>query len=77
MVNAIAAEQFRRDGFGLSFIPFDDKGNMRELGVLTRPQYPNPELVEALSVHICATPPRGTVASRNAHLGKSPIPTNS
>lgn len=76
MVNAIAAEQFKRDGFGLCFIPFDDKGNMRELGAITRPQYPNPEIVEALSNHVCATPPRGTVASRNTRLVKTPVSTD-
>lgn len=77
MVNAIAAEQFKRDGFGLSFLPFDDKGNMRELGALTRPQYPNPEIIEAISRHIYQTPPRGTVASRNPELVKRSVPLNS
>ncbi|EEE39135.1 transcriptional regulator, LysR family protein [Rhodobacteraceae bacterium KLH11] len=77
MVNAIAAEQFKRDGFGLSFLPFDDKGNMRELGALTRPQYPNPEIVEAMGEFVCQHPPQGTVASRNTRLTKERISTNS
>ncbi len=76
MVNAIAAEQFKRDGFGLSFLPFDDKGNMRELGALTRPQYPNPEIVEAMGKYVCLNPPQGTVASRNTHLAREPIPSD-
>ncbi len=64
MVNAIAAEQFRRDGFGLQFIPFADDGNLRELGALTRPQYPNPEIVEAMRTRVSRTPPHGTMARR-------------
>ncbi len=77
MVNAIAAEQFKCDGFGLSFLPFDDKGNMRELGALTRPQYPNPEIIDAMRRQICIDPPRGTVASRNANLGKKTVSSES
>lgn len=77
MVNAIAAEQFKRDGFGLSFIPFDDRGNMRELGVITRPQYPNAEIIEAMVAHICNAPPNGTVASRNADILRKPVSTHS
>lgn len=76
MVNAIAAEQFKRDGFGLTFLPFDDKGNMRELGALTRPQYPDPEIIEAMGKHIHLDPPQGTVASRNANLVKQPVPSD-
>ncbi len=63
MVNAIAAEQFKSDGFGLAFIPFDDEGNMRELGVLTRPEYPQPELIAALRSSISRNAPRGTIAT--------------
>ena len=63
MVNAIAAEQFKSDGFGLSFIPFDDAGNIRELGVLTRRNYPHPEIITALHESICKKAPGGTVAS--------------
>lgn len=73
MVNAIAAEQFKRDGFGLAFIPFDDEGNMRELGALTRPQYPNPDIIDALGRYVCENPPHGTVASRNADMVRTPV----
>lgn len=64
MINAIAAEQFKRDGFGLDFIPFDDEGNMRELGVLTRPGFPRPEIITVMRDHVMDAPPLGTVASR-------------
>ncbi|MEO1679516.1 MAG: LysR family transcriptional regulator [Pseudomonadota bacterium] len=77
MVNAIAAEQFKRDDFGLSFIPFDDEGNMRELGALTRPQYPNPEIIDALGKYVCRNPPQGTVASRNANVAQVCNPADS
>ena len=63
LINAIAAEQFKRDGFGLAFVPFNDEGNMRELGVITRPQFPHPELLCALHDGICQNAPQGTVAS--------------
>ncbi|MEX0283028.1 MAG: LysR family transcriptional regulator [Paracoccaceae bacterium] len=66
IVNAIAAEQFRSDGFGLHFIPFADDGNMRELGVLTRAEFPQPDLIADLCRHICQNPPRGTVGTCTA-----------
>lgn len=63
LINAIAAEQFKRDGFGLAFIPFNDEGNMRELGVISRPRFPYPELLNELHDGICQDAPHGTVAS--------------
>lgn len=67
LVNAIAAEQFTRDGFGLAFIPFHDEGNIRELGVITRAQYSSPELLTALHQSICQAAPQGTKASFPGH----------
>lgn len=64
MVNAIAAMQFKNDNFGLDFIPFNDKGNLRELGALTRPDYPRPEVIDAMRTYIQSAPPQGTLASR-------------
>ncbi|KAB7610495.1 LysR family transcriptional regulator [Amylibacter sp. SFDW26] len=63
MVNAIAAKQLKNDSFGLDFIPFDGEGNMRELGALTRVEYPHPEMVEAICAHIRGAPPLGTLSS--------------
>lgn len=77
IVNAIAAEQFKRDGFGLSFIPFNDEGNMRELGVLTRPEYPNPEIITALQEGVCEDAPAGTIASCNKVMVGTPIVASS
>jgi len=73
IVNAVAAEQFKRDGFGLSFIPFNDEGNMRELGVLTRLGFPHPEIIAALQDGICKTAPAGTIASCNKAMVGTPV----
>ncbi len=62
MVNAIAAMQFKKDGFGLDFIPFKDEGNKRELGALTREEYPRMEIIEAMFDYIQKAPPAGTLA---------------
>jgi len=72
IVNAIAAEQFKCDGFGLSFIPFNDEGNMRELGVLTHPGFPHPDIITALQEGVRRDAPAGTIASYNeAMVGTS------
>ena len=68
IVNAIAAEQFKVDGFGLAFIPFADEGNLRELGAITRPQYPHPKVLMALRDGVHDAPPRGTVASKSTAM---------
>ena len=75
IVNAIAAEQFKRDGFGLSFIPFNDEGNMRELGVSTRPGFPHPEIITALQEGVRRNAPAGTIASGNKAIAGTPITT--
>ncbi|MEM9369993.1 MAG: LysR family transcriptional regulator [Pseudomonadota bacterium] len=61
IINAIAAIQFRRDNLGLSFLPFEDEGNLRELGAITRPEYPRQSVVEAIQAFIQKTPPPGTL----------------
>ncbi len=63
MINAIAATQLKNDGFGLDFIPFVGEGNMRELGVITRAEYPHQEMVEAICTYIRSAPPLGTLSS--------------
>lgn len=75
IVNAIAAEQFKEDGFGLAFVPFVDEGNMRELGVVTRPQFPHPKFLLALRDGIHEAPPNGTVASKSQAVLSEPILT--
>lgn len=68
MVNAIAANQFRADGFGLDFVPFDDAGNLRELGAISRPGCPRREIVVAMRDYIQASPPAGTIVPGEATL---------
>ena len=62
IVNAIAAKQFKQDKLGLAFVPFTDQGNLRELGVICRPNYSRKLVVERMQGYIQTTPPPGTVA---------------
>ncbi|MEM8791258.1 MAG: LysR family transcriptional regulator [Pseudomonadota bacterium] len=62
IINAIAAIQFNRDNIGLSFIPFLDDGNLRELGAITRPEYSRQAVVDAIQAYIESTPPPGTLS---------------
>lgn len=66
IVNAIAAEQFKRDNLGLAFVPFDGEGSVRELGAITRRQYSRYGVVASISSYICETPPKGTHGARQA-----------
>ncbi len=59
IVSALAAEQFKRDNWNLSFVPFDDPGNMRDLGAVTRPGCPRKPLLAKIGGYINACPPDG------------------
>lgn len=60
IVNAIAAEQFKRDNIGLAFVPFDDDGRYRELGAISRQEYSRYGVVDSMRSFIEQSPPRGT-----------------
>jgi len=62
IINAIAAIQFKRDKLGLAFVPFVDGGNLRELGIISRPNYSRALVIEKVQAYIQATPPPGTIA---------------
>ncbi|MEM8698338.1 MAG: LysR family transcriptional regulator, partial [Pseudomonadota bacterium] len=62
IINAIAAIQFQRDNLGLTFLPFNDEGNLRELGAITRPEYPRQSVVAAIQSYIQNSPPPGTIS---------------
>ena len=62
IVNSIAAEQFTKDRWGLSFIPFDDAGNKRDLGVISRKGYNRQSLLDKFTTAILGSPPAGTFA---------------
>ncbi|MEM9044397.1 MAG: LysR family transcriptional regulator [Pseudomonadota bacterium] len=84
IINAIAAMQFRRDNLGLTFIPFNDDGNLRELGAITRPEYSRQSVINAIQGFIQSSPPPGTfaVSARAAarekieHMLSTPAPTS-
>lgn len=59
IVSALAAEQFRRDRWPLCFVPFEGPGNLRDLGVATRPNCPRKPLLEKIGNYINALPPEG------------------
>lgn len=61
IVNGIAAEQFRRDNLGLTFIPFGGNGSLRELGAISRKDYSRFGVIDSIRSCIEAKPPRGTV----------------
>ncbi|MEM7056565.1 MAG: LysR family transcriptional regulator [Pseudomonadota bacterium] len=65
IINAIAANQFKQDKLGLAFLPFLDQGNLRELGVISRPNYSRALVVQRMQDFIQKTPPPGTVAYRS------------
>ena len=65
IVNSIAAEQFTKDRWGLSFIPFDDAGNKRDLGVVSRKGYNRQLLLDNFTTAILGSPPAGTFAVSN------------
>ena len=62
MVNEGAAAQFARDRMGLTFVPFHDEGDLRELGAIARPGFARQALVEAAQAQTQTAPPQGTRA---------------
>ena len=62
IINAIAAVQFKRDKLGLTFVPFAGGGNLRELGIISRPNYARALVIERVQAYIQDNPPPGTVA---------------
>ncbi|WP_170419559.1 LysR family transcriptional regulator [Ruegeria atlantica] len=68
IVNSIAAEQFKKDGFGLDFIPFEGLGNTRELGAITHPKYPHMDIVERFQAEVWAAPPTGAFVPETKFL---------
>ncbi|MEM7684011.1 MAG: LysR family transcriptional regulator [Pseudomonadota bacterium] len=61
IINAIAAIQFKQDKLGLTFVPFAEGGNLRELGIISRPNYSRGVVVERVQAYIQTQPPPGTI----------------
>jgi len=61
IVPSLAAEQFKRDNWGLSFIKFEGHGNLRDVGVISRPACPRTPIMMAIGKHINRKPPLGVI----------------
>ncbi|MDJ0612937.1 MAG: LysR family transcriptional regulator [Rhizobiaceae bacterium] len=61
IINAIAADQFTQDNWGLEFIEFEDEGNMRDLGIISRPGYTRLSVLEGMGEYVNRTPPGGVI----------------
>ncbi|MEM7211929.1 MAG: LysR family transcriptional regulator [Pseudomonadota bacterium] len=61
IVSALAAEQFKRDNWNLSFVPFEGAGNLRDLGAVSRPGCPRKPLLARIGNFINQSPPEGVV----------------
>ncbi len=59
IVSALAAEQFKKDLWPMSFIPFEGPGNLRNLGAASRPFCPRKTLLEKIGHYIQNSPPKG------------------
>ncbi|MEM8796149.1 MAG: LysR family transcriptional regulator [Pseudomonadota bacterium] len=59
LVNAIASNQFTREGLGLKYMEFEDNGNLRELGVVHRKNYPRASIIASIKTYINEFPPAG------------------
>ncbi|MEM1160701.1 MAG: LysR family transcriptional regulator [Pseudomonadota bacterium] len=61
IVSALAAEQFKQDGWNLNFVPFAGPGNLRDLGVISRPGCPRKSILTKIGTYILQSPPKGVV----------------
>jgi LysR family hydrogen peroxide-inducible transcriptional activator len=61
IVSALAAAQFKQDGWNLAFVPFAGPGNLRDLGAISRPGCPRKPLLARIGTYIQQSPPDGVV----------------
>lgn len=59
IVSALAAAQFKRDGWPMSFVPFEGPGHLRDLGAVSRPNCPRKILLSKIGTYISKSPPEG------------------
>jgi len=71
IVNAIAAEQFKKDNLGLTFVPFDGDGRLRELGAISRQDYSRYGVISSIRSFIENAPPSGTLPAREPETRKN------
>ncbi len=67
IINAIAAEQFRHHNWGLTYLEFEDKGNLRDLGMIFVPGYPRHKILKAVVDYINNAPPKGAFSTLTLH----------
>lgn len=60
IINGIAAMQFKKDNLDLSFIPFQDAGNLREVGAISQQEYSRASVIDEIQNYIRINPPSGT-----------------
>ncbi len=66
IVSALAAEQFRQDGWPLSFIPFEAPGHLRNLGAASRRNCPRKPILTKIGLYILENPPKGVTPTYEA-----------
>lgn len=59
IVSALAAEQFRKDNWPVSFVPFEAPGNLRTLGAASRLKCPRKPILAKIGAYIQRNPPKG------------------
>lgn len=59
LVPALAAEQFKRDNWNLSFISFQEEGSSRDIGIISRVGCPRKPLLATIGENIHQNPPAG------------------
>ena len=70
IINAIAAEHFKKHNWELSYIEFEDEGNLRDLGVISRPGYPRHKILTTMAEYISSAPPKGAIPVFNNDVAK-------
>ncbi len=62
IINAIAAEKFKEHNWGLTYLEFEDEGNLRDLGMISLPGYPRNQIFKAMVEYINNAPPKGALS---------------
>jgi len=63
IINAIAAEQFKQHNWNLAYLEFEDEGNLRDLGIISLPNYPRQQILKGMVDYIRNSPPKGSVST--------------
>lgn len=72
IVSGLAAEQFKRDKWPISFVPFEGPGHLRDLGAVSRPNCPRKILLHKIGAYISESPPAGVTLMTDAPADAAP-----